>query len=447
MSFFPRRTFTKIGLLFYLNQYPVIGPAIMSSHTHLASSIRRPCVPIELEIVDDSEPERIELQKTLKKRHRTSAETLHSPRIITHNNDLHHVDEILVYEISGMTSLSCVDSLLISTFIDSDSQLAVSSSKYTKLRDIDDRGQDQVQPTNSYYKLPKPSVSHMQISTALDNPSGKDELSKGSSNLNLDRFVFKNSRTPMNLQVSTGPAPSTGSAIPNSTAKGFKQKRLPLTIDVTKISRCVCCNVQWTARKSGAQKMIHIQSCAKKHAFDSETINLLIQKQSLEEEPVLKKTLFENVLVDAAPKEKLKRRKKDGGSLKTVSTSRASILARAQGILSTSVDDFECQNGSTFAGLNQGHSELPSTQAFGRSGLAQMQNFESNTFSLDGPGISDDNSDEGGSEAQPAFLASCLASHPLKVFGDYELDHKGTRSAEPSIGDKSEVETNYTLYV
>ena len=151
----------------------------------------------------------------------------------------------------------------------------------------------------------------------------------------------------------------------------------------------------------------------------------------------------------AAPKQKVKRRKKEEGSLKTVSTSRDSILARAQGILSTSTDDCKYQKGSTFAGSTQGHGELPSTQAFGRSGLAQMQNFESHTFSLDDrcPGMSDDNSDQGESEVQPAFLTSCFASHPLKVFGDYEPDHKGTRSAGPSFGDKSRVETNDTLYV
>lgn len=105
MSFFPRRSFTKIGLLFHLNRCPVIGPAIMSTHPHLASSSRRSCVPIEPEIIDDSEPERIELQKTLKKQLRASAETLHSPRFITYNNDLKHVDEIPVIDISGMTSL------------------------------------------------------------------------------------------------------------------------------------------------------------------------------------------------------------------------------------------------------------------------------------------------------------------------------------------------------
>ena len=76
----------------------------MSTHTHQASSSRRPCVSIESEIVDDSEPERIEFQKTLKKQLRTSAETLHSRGIITHNNDFEHVNEIPVIEISGMTS-------------------------------------------------------------------------------------------------------------------------------------------------------------------------------------------------------------------------------------------------------------------------------------------------------------------------------------------------------
>ena len=101
MSFLSRPPFTKIGLVSHLNQYSVISPAIMSTHAHLASSSRRSCVPIEPEIVDDSEPERIEYQKTLKKRLKTSAETLHSPRIIAHNNDHEHVDEIPVIEISG----------------------------------------------------------------------------------------------------------------------------------------------------------------------------------------------------------------------------------------------------------------------------------------------------------------------------------------------------------
>ena len=107
MSFLLRPSFTKIGLVFHLNQYSVISPSIMSAHAHLASSSRRPCVPFESEIVDDSEPERIDFQKTLKKQLRTSVETLHSPRIITHNN-YSHVDETPGTEISGMTYLTSI---------------------------------------------------------------------------------------------------------------------------------------------------------------------------------------------------------------------------------------------------------------------------------------------------------------------------------------------------
>ena len=70
------------------------------------------------------------------------------------------------------------------------------------------------------------------------------------------------------------------------------------------------------------------------------------------EEPFVKKTLFEDVLVDAAPKQKMKPCKQGESSLKTVSISRDSILARAQGIITTSTDDCKYQNGSFFRRFN-----------------------------------------------------------------------------------------------
>lgn len=96
-------SFVKIGLVLHLKQYSIITLAIMSTHTHLFST-RRPHVPIEPEIVDDSEPERIEIQKSLKKRPQTSTENLQSPSTIIHNNFKDHVDRIPVIEISGITS-------------------------------------------------------------------------------------------------------------------------------------------------------------------------------------------------------------------------------------------------------------------------------------------------------------------------------------------------------
>jgi hypothetical protein len=94
MSFLPRRSpsFAKIRL--HRNQSSVTNSEIMSVYTHLASS-QRPRVPVEPEIVDDSEPERIEIRKTLKKRSRTPVQ---SP------NTIKHLNQIPVIEIPGITS-------------------------------------------------------------------------------------------------------------------------------------------------------------------------------------------------------------------------------------------------------------------------------------------------------------------------------------------------------
>ena len=289
-------------------------------------------------------------------------------------------------------------------------------------------------------------TSHTRRLAAIHTPRPPEEgePSKESSKPNFDRFMFKSSSNPRNLQVPTESISSTSNAISSSNIRGSKQKRLVLDLsasDVGKISRCVCCNVQWTARKSGTQKMTHIQSCAKKHALDVGTVNFLIQKEISPEEPFINKTFLEDVLVGATPKQKVKRRKKGESLLKTVSTSRNSILSRAQDILSTSIDDY--QSGSTFTGSSQDQSELPSTQAFGHSGLAQMQNFKSNINDryLDVSGDGD------GSEAQPVILTSRLASGSLNVSGNYDSNHKDAQSAGHSFGDESGVETNYTLYV
>ena len=75
----------------------------MSAHTHLASS-QRLRVPIEPEVVDDSEPERIESRKTLKKQPRTPVENSQSPNIVVHHKNFEHLNRIPVIEISGIAS-------------------------------------------------------------------------------------------------------------------------------------------------------------------------------------------------------------------------------------------------------------------------------------------------------------------------------------------------------
>jgi hypothetical protein len=49
--------------------------------------------------------------------------------------------------------------------------------------------------------------------------------------------------------------------------------------DVATVSRCVCCSISWTTRKTAAQKLDHIQRCAKKHGYDGETIHILLKNE------------------------------------------------------------------------------------------------------------------------------------------------------------------------
>lgn len=67
----------------------------MSTHTHQVLT-QRLHVPIDPEIVDDSEPERTEIRKTLQKRRSSSVEILQP-------NNFKKLNQIPVTEISGIT--------------------------------------------------------------------------------------------------------------------------------------------------------------------------------------------------------------------------------------------------------------------------------------------------------------------------------------------------------
>jgi len=58
--------------------------------------------------------------------------------------------------------------------------------------------------------------------------------------------------------------------------------RLPLTFsdsELIKLVKCVCCGIGWTTRKGVAQKMAHVQFCAKKYAFTDDTVKVLIRQE------------------------------------------------------------------------------------------------------------------------------------------------------------------------
>lgn len=191
----------------------------------------------------------------------------------------------------------------------------------------------------------------------------------------------------------------------------------PTTFDLSndnlsKVSRCVCCQVAWTVKKSGPQKLTHIRSCAKKLALKEETVRILLQteiancvlplnskgkskaKEPLPEAgPSTRKTFLEEIVGDE-PRKKAKRKQVET-TLADVSTTRDSILARAQNILSTSTLNVPDVDGNAIA-VDQpfrppslldvlDNESSPPTQPFSRSSLGHLHGASVSLFNSNTP--------------------------------------------------------------
>ncbi|KAF8165213.1 hypothetical protein B0H34DRAFT_228767 [Crassisporium funariophilum] len=262
--------------------------------------------------------------------------------------------------------------------------------------------------TLDYSAPPKDSdiKGHIELSPLLWSRSllSLDSDKYGYTNLNSSRFVSKDCRPAMNViapkNAVAGPSrtvTTTASSI-NKAKRPSKKKQLALDLsedELAKVTRCICCGIKWTARKTGAQKLAHIQPCAKRNAYNDDTVRLLVQKEiinfvslptgkgkekliiksALHEEPQEKKTFFEDVLVEAAPKKKTKRHHQ-ATLIENVSIARDSILARAQSVIATATPnnaDLQPDPISVDVGHNENNEHLPLTQGFTRSALVQRQ--------------------------------------------------------------------------
>jgi hypothetical protein len=221
--------------------------------------------------------------------------------------------------------------------------------------------------------------------------------------LNLTQFAFTNPPIRRKLAgpargIATATLPSSNTELGRKTSKTLD---IPAS-DLAKISRCISCDLSWTARKTPVQKMAHIKSCAKKNNFTDETIQRLVRKEvanyvpivkqskvkvkdSVSQESLAKNTYMDDILVGAAPRKKGKPQQAQT-VLSSVSTTRGSILERAQTILATSsAHDVNFatlstpKHPSTCSGI-QDEDILLSTQTFGQSALAQKQGVTSKTL-------------------------------------------------------------------
>ncbi|KAF7301790.1 hypothetical protein MIND_00744700 [Mycena indigotica] len=250
----------------------------------------------------------------------------------------------------------------------------------------------------------------ISISTSVEAPPDEDDDVELVPTLNIGRFAFQNTTRPLQQRNSASTiGSSSNSEAPAKPAARRSRKHLEEISDndLNKLSKCVSCSIPWTTRKTAAQKMIHIRSCAKKSGMTDETVVFLVRKE-IENSPATggkgnaapltgPSTLLEEVVRDAGPKRKGKR-PLVVDVLKPVSETRNNILDRARNLL-TETDDPPTQAAVI----------PPTTPSLGASRLGRKQQGKVALFD-----DSDEESDFDPPAATQAFAPSKLGGGTKK---------------------------------
>ncbi|KAG5716685.1 hypothetical protein E4T56_gene16238 [Termitomyces sp. T112] len=275
----------------------------------------------------------------------------------------------------------------------------------------DDQGCTTASPSKVNAELTNIELRPPAAQDTLDVIDTQSSIEEDEPKISLARFAYSGAITRKTSIVSTSLTRGASSASSIAETRP-PPKRLAHRFvahfsdsDLGKVTTCVSCDIRWTARKTATQKMLHIQSCAKKKGLADETVRILLRKEiescvagtaldkgKGKEKVVDPQTLLEEVLAETAPKRK-GRRKEVGETVKTISQTRGLILERARAIIAPTSsskhnDDQDYSSVYTqFLGTSLSHSNLnvppPATQAFGNSALAQARQTMRKLFDYD----------------------------------------------------------------
>ena len=228
--------------------------------------------------------------------------------------------------------------------------------------------------------------------TDAEESDGEEEDNR----LKLGRFAYAAPHVPRRTASKT-PSPSdadTGlSEAPVERRRTERAATHRFTTDfsdkeLSRILRCIACDLAWTARKSVEQKMKHIQSCAKKHGLTDDTVRSLLRNElnslpavstsksnsSVEPTtPPAPDTLLEGALKDGQKKKG--RRPQVLQTVKSVTETRSDILDKARVLLedtrSRALAATPSRAAKSSLAARVGTEVLPSTQAFSTSSVAE----------------------------------------------------------------------------
>ncbi|KAG6830843.1 hypothetical protein H0H92_014495 [Tricholoma furcatifolium] len=325
------------------------------------------------DVVDDSEPEREELRRQDKYERRCGARN-----VISHGTLHASTTLIEITDDEATGNQRPASNIILRKGTVEDSTSVATASPVTNVVNALDRG----------------TISD-------DTQSNTDDEEP---RMSLARFAY--SGVPSAVRASSSkPSLSRQTSIVSSIAESQPPIKKPShrfaaffsDPEIGRVTRCVCCDVRWTARKSSAQKMVHIQSCAKKKSLTDETVRVLLRKEIDAYEssaeckgkgkenatgPSNPQTFLEEVVAEAAPRKK-GRRVAVGQTVKTISETRNSILERARTIIESSSPTYvDPERIHDLQDSDSGHAP-PSTQTFGTSALAQACKTTTRLFDYD----------------------------------------------------------------
>ncbi|KAK0468176.1 uncharacterized protein EV420DRAFT_450704 [Desarmillaria tabescens] len=343
---------------------------------------------VDEDVVEDSEPEREALRqkRRLERKKRKEAKELHVQTVAS-------VIELSDDDQSDVPPASASIGSVIE--ISDDSVSAVSSHSvlvYTSLAQNSRNSAKEVSEVAPVRASPfKPPLLKKKYTLPILNDSAifNDSLANEDGDepgLNLARFAFT---APPMRKASSSTVTSRADSVepilkPAATKKSLRADRFAgdfTDAQLGSLLKCVCCNISWTTRKSAAQKMKHVQSCAKKNHFtDSavrERIRQALESTDLEDvptkgkgkakgqDPSVPETYFHDIVHDAGPRKRTKRVDVPG-TVKTLVDTRDAILQKAEAIIG--------QSASSKVHLllsEENDREIMATQHFGRSAFAE----------------------------------------------------------------------------
>lgn len=379
-----------------------------------------------VEVIEDSEPERQRQREALYEQRRQdragkgyTPASDDSPIIeISDDESLYGSRRATIIELSGTHPLF---HLLILVFLtpydpdDSGPSHKPSLSTLSRVEPVLPPKSMSIRGPESESRCENPNQITSNASTTTTNkgiPLPSQSTPPESRVLDLERFAFISTRSsgtsaPSSSINISGHQPTPPIGITSNMVRRVHVSDYSFTdSQLQKLTRCVCCQIPWTTRKSASGKLNHIQKCARKNSFTEEAVRLMIEQdlQALATKGDPKKgkgkpvasepaTLLEAVVAGTTTKPKGRKRGVPTTVLQVTEAHQA-IYSRAKALFEESVTPgFPATQG--FApNKPERHDQIQpeATQSFPRSRLGTNRRV---------PGFGDSNDEVSGSYSPP----------------------------------------------